>query len=53
MLILDSDAKSCDQDESHQYQEMEESEADFEEESDYYDTEDGKEKGSDNDSYVF
>ena len=38
---------------SNQYQEMDESEDDFQEESDNYDTEDGWEKDSDNDSYVF
>ena len=38
---------------SNQYQEMDESEDDFQEESDNYDTEDGREKDSDNDSYVF
>ena len=53
LLMLDSDAKSCDEDESNQYQEMDESEDDFEEESDDYDTEDDKKKDIDNDSKVF
>ena len=43
LLMLDSDAKSCGKDESNQYQEMDESEDDFEEESDY-ETEDVEEK---------
>ena len=52
LFMLDSDAKSCDEDESNQYQEMDESD-DFQEESDDYDTEDDEEKDSDGDSDVF
>ena len=52
LLMLDSDAKSCDEDESRQYQEMDKIEHDFEE-SDDYDTEDNKDKDSDNDDDVF
>ena len=47
LLMLDPDAKSCDEDESNQYQEMDKNEDDFEEESDDYDTEDDEEKDSD------
>ena len=50
-FMLDSDAKSCDEDESNQYQEIDESD-DFEEESDDCDTEDDEEKDSDGDSDV-
>ena len=53
LLMLDLDTKSCNEDESNQYQEMDESEDDFEEESDDYDTEDDEEKNSDNASDVF
>ena len=52
LLMLDSDAKSCDEDESRQYQKMDEIEHDFEE-SDDYDTEDNEDKDSDNDDDVF
>ena len=51
VFMLDSDAKSCDEDESNQYQEIDESD-DFEEESDDCDTEDDEEKDSDGDSDV-
>ena len=53
LLMLDSDVKSCDEDESNQYQEMDESEDDFEEESYDYDTKDDEKKDSDDDSDVF
>ena len=53
LLMLDSDGKSCDEDESNQYQEMDESEDDFKEESYDYDTEDDEKKDSDDDSDVF
>ena len=53
LLMLDSDAKSCDEDESNQYQEMDKSEDDFEGESDDYETEDDEEEDSDGDSDVF
>ena len=53
LLMLDSYSKSCGEDESNQYQEMDKSEDDFEEESDDYDTEDDEEKDSDDDSAVF
>ena len=38
LLMLDSYAKSCDEDENNQYEEMDKSEYDLEEESDDYDT---------------
>ena len=53
LLMLDSDTKSCYEEESNQYQEMDKSEDDFEEESDNYDTDDDEEKDSDDDSDVF
>ena len=43
--MLDSDAKSCDEDESNQYQEMDESEMILRRND--YDTEDDKKKDSD------
>ena len=45
LLMLDSDAKSCDEDESNQYQEMDESEMILRRND--YDTEDDKKKDSD------
>ena len=53
LLMLDSDAKSCDEEENNQYQEMDKSEDDFEGESHDYETEDDEEKDSDGDSDVF
>ena len=50
--MLDWDTKSCDEDESNQYQEMGKSEDDFEEESDDYDTGEDEEKDSENNSEV-
>ena len=49
--MLDSDAKSGDENESNQYQGMDENGDDFEEESDDYDTEDEEEKDSDDDRF--
>ena len=45
LLMLDADAKSCDEDESNQYQEMDESEMILRRND--YDTEDDKKKDSD------
>ena len=51
LLMLDSGAKSGDENESNQYQGMDENEDDFEEESDDYDTEDEEEKDSGDDRF--
>ena len=53
LLMLDSDTKSCYEEESNQYQEMDKSEDDFEQESDNYDTDDDEEKDSDDHSDIF